>query len=43
LPWIKASDPVAKRIGAKAGDLVRIKRKSGVTGYSIAYRYVISG
>lgn len=41
LPWIKASDPVAKAIGAKPGDIVRIIRKSPVEGEVIVYRYVV--
>jgi len=43
LPWIRASDPVARAIGAKPGDVVRIIRKSPFTGESVSYRYVISG
>lgn len=41
LPWIKASDPVAKAIGAKPGDIVRIIRKSPIGGEVIVYRYVV--
>ena len=43
LPWIKASDPIAKAIGAKPGDIIRIVRNSPFTGKSVSYRYVISG
>ncbi len=43
LPWIRASDPVARELGVKPGDIVRIIRKSPVAGESIAYRFVISG
>jgi len=43
LPWLRASDPVAKTIGAKPGDIVRIVRKSPTARESIAYRYVIAG
>ena len=41
LPWIRASDPVAKAIGAKPGDIVRIYRKSPTAGTTIVYRYVV--
>ncbi|AAY80074.1 DNA-directed RNA polymerase subunit H [Sulfolobus acidocaldarius] len=43
LPWIRASDPVAKSIGAKPGDIIKITRKSPFTGESVTYRYVITG
>jgi len=41
LPQIKASDPAVKIIGAKAGDILRIIRKSSTAGEHIAYRYVV--
>ncbi|MCD6323811.1 MAG: DNA-directed RNA polymerase subunit H [Desulfurococcales archaeon] len=43
LPYMKASDPVAREIGAKPGDLVRIVRKSPTAGKVVVYRYVIAG
>jgi DNA-directed RNA polymerase subunit H len=43
LPWIKASDPIAKKLGAKPGDIIKITRKSSIAGEIIVYRYVISG
>lgn len=43
LPWIRASDPVAKALGAKPGEIIRIIRKSPTAGESIAYRFVVSG
>jgi len=43
LPWIRASDPVARAIGAKPGDIVKITRRSPTAGVSIAYRFVIAG
>jgi len=43
LPLIKASDPAAKAIGAKAGDILKITRNSPTAGKVIVYRYVIEG
>ncbi|MBS7643282.1 DNA-directed RNA polymerase subunit H [Candidatus Bathyarchaeota archaeon] len=43
LPYILESDPAAKAIGAKPGDIVKIIRKSPTAGEAIAYRYVIEG
>ena len=41
LPWLRVTDPVARAIGAKPGDIVRIYRKSPTSGEVIAYRYVV--
>lgn len=41
IPRIKASDPAAKMIGARPGDIIRITRKSPTAGRSVAYRYVV--
>ena len=41
LPKIREDDPIAKEIGAKVGDIVRIIRESPTAGKSIAYRLVI--
>lgn len=43
LPWIRASDPVAKLLGAKPGDIIKVIRKSPTSGVSIAYRFVVVG
>ncbi len=43
LPLLKASDPVAREIGAKPGDVVRIVRKSPTAGKIVVYRFVIAG
>jgi DNA-directed RNA polymerase subunit H len=43
LPWIRASDPVAKAIGARPGDIIRVIRKSETAGEIVVYRYVIAG
>lgn len=43
LPWIRSSDPVARALGARPGDLVRIVRKSPTGGQVVVYRYVIPG
>ena len=41
MPQIKATDPAVKAIGAKAGDLLKIVRKSATAGEHISYRYVV--
>jgi len=43
LPRINASDPAAKAIGARPGDIVRIIRKSPTAGKYVAYRFVVEG
>ena len=43
LPWILASDPVARALNAKPGDVIMIIRKSPTAGKSIAFRYVMPG
>lgn len=43
LPLIRASDPAARAIGAKPGDLIKIIRRSPTAGRSVVYRYVIPG
>jgi len=43
LPQINASDPAAKAIGARPGDIVRIIRKSPTAAKYVAYRYVVEG
>ncbi|MDP1552397.1 MAG: DNA-directed RNA polymerase subunit H [Methanobacteriaceae archaeon] len=40
LPKINSDDPVAKSIGAKAGDVLEITRKSATAGKFITYRLV---
>jgi len=41
LPKIQDSDPVAKILGAKADDIIKIIRKSPTMGESVYYRVVI--
>ncbi len=43
LPLIRASDPAARAIGAKPGELVRIIRDSETSGKSVVYRLVVVG
>jgi DNA-directed RNA polymerase subunit H len=41
LPYIKLSDPAARALKAKPGDIIKIIRRSPTAGEAIAYRYVI--
>ncbi|AFH42593.1 DNA-directed RNA polymerase subunit H [Fervidicoccus fontis] len=43
LPLIRSSDPVAREIGAKPGELVKITRRDEITGESVVYRLVVIG
>ncbi len=43
LPLLRTSDPISKVIGARAGDLVKITRKSLTAGEYVSYRYVVEG
>ena len=43
IPLIKVSDPAAKAIGAKVGNILKITRSSPTAGKIIVYRYVIEG
>jgi DNA-directed RNA polymerase subunit H len=40
-PFISSTDPAAKSIGAKAGDFIRITRKSETAGETTYYRFVV--
>ena len=42
-PYIQATDAIAKEIGAKPGDMVRVTRRSETAGSSTYYRYVVEG
>ena len=42
-PYIQSTDSIAKEIGAKPGDLVRVTRSSETAGTSVYYRYVVEG
>lgn len=43
LPWIRASDPAVRAIGARPGDVVRVVRDSATAGRFVSYRYVVEG
>ncbi|MHC1565015.1 MAG: DNA-directed RNA polymerase subunit H [Candidatus Syntropharchaeales archaeon] len=40
-PKIKCNDPIAREIGAKVGQIIKITRDSKTAGKSVAYRVVI--
>lgn len=42
LPKILLTDPVAKKIKAKAGDVIKITRESKTAGEAIVYRVVVA-
>jgi DNA-directed RNA polymerase subunit H len=42
LPKILVNDPVAKKIKAKVGDVVKITRESKTAGKSLVYRVVVA-
>ncbi len=41
LPYIKSSDPAARTVGAKPGDIIKVIRRSATAGESDFYRYVV--
>jgi DNA-directed RNA polymerase subunit H len=41
LPLLLATDPAARAIGAKPGDIVRVTRESPTAGRAIVYRLVV--
>lgn len=41
LPKMLSNDPVAKLLGAKPGNILKIVRKSPTTGDSITYRVIV--
>ncbi len=43
LPLIRADDPVAKSIGAKPGQVLKIIRKETLAGETTYYRLVVKG
>ena len=42
-PYVQSTDAIAKEVGAKPGDFVRITRRSETAGSSVYYRYVVEG
>ena len=43
LPWILASDPAARAVGAKPGDILMIIRRSPTAGRTVTFRLVMPG
>jgi len=43
LPWIRTSDPLAKSVGAKPGDVLKIIRDSPIASEAVVYRLVVPG
>jgi len=43
LPQILTADPVVRIIGAKAGEIIKITRKSKTAGSTVVYRLVVRG
>ncbi|MEM0093962.1 MAG: DNA-directed RNA polymerase subunit H [Thermofilum sp.] len=43
LPWIYSTDPVARALKAKPGDVIMIIRKSPTAGEAVAFRVVVKG
>ena len=41
LPYINASDPAVRAVGAKPGDITRVIRRSPTAGESDFFRYVV--
>ena len=41
IPYIQSTDSIAKEVGAKPGDFIRITRTSETAGNSVYYRYVV--
>ena len=41
LPLIFVTDPAIIGLGVKPGDMIKIARKSGTSGISLYYRYVV--
>lgn len=41
LPKIKVTDPIAKEIGARVGDVIKIIRRSQTAGESVSYRITV--
>ncbi|KYK35822.1 MAG: DNA-directed RNA polymerase subunit H [Theionarchaea archaeon] len=41
LPLIKAVDPIAKAVGAKPGQVIKIIRKESPAGKAVTYRLVV--